>query len=48
MSKLVKEKQSLTEEELLKKQRKGARTTALIVAIIALGVFSLTLYMKSK
>ena len=48
MSKSVEELQSMTEDELLKHQRKGARTTAFIVAIIALGVFSLTLYMKSK
>ena len=44
----VKELKSMTDDELLKRQRKGARITALIVAIIALGVFSLTLYMKSK
>jgi len=48
MGKSVEELQSMTEDELLKHQRKGARLTALIVAIIALGVFSLTLYMKSK
>ncbi len=48
MSKSVKELKSMTDDELLKHQRKGARLTALIVAIIALGVFSLTLYMKSK
>jgi len=48
MAKSSEELQSLTGEELLKRQRKGARITALIVAIIALGVFSLTLYMKSK
>lgn len=48
MEKSVEELQSMTEEELLKRQRKGVRLTAIIVAIIALGVFSLTLYMKSK
>ncbi|MGK0270265.1 MAG: hypothetical protein ACI88H_000908 [Cocleimonas sp.] len=48
MGKSVEELQSMTEEELLKHQRKGARITALIVAILALGVFSLTLYMKAK
>ena len=48
MGKSVKELNSMTEEELLKHQRKGARLTALVVAILALGVFSITLYMKSK
>lgn len=48
MGKSVKELQSMTEDELLKHQRKGARLTALAVAITALFVFSLTLYMKSQ
>lgn len=48
MGKSVEELKSMTDDELLKHQRKGARVTALIVAVIALGVFSLTLYMKSK
>lgn len=48
MSKSAEKLQSMTDQELLKHQRKGARITALIVAILALGVFSLTLYMKSK
>ncbi len=37
---------SLNEEELLKKQRKGARTTAMIIGAIALGIFTFTLYMS--
>ena len=48
MGKSVEELKSMTEHELLKHQRKGARLTALIIAVLALGVFSLTLYMKSK
>ena len=48
MGKSVEELKSMTEDELLKHQRKGARLTALIIAVLALGVFSLTLYMKSK
>jgi len=35
---------SLSEEELLAKQRKGARVTALIVASIAFAIFAFTLY----
>ncbi len=42
------EAKSLTEEELLKRQRKGAKVTATIVAVIALGVFLFTLYMSAK
>jgi hypothetical protein len=37
---------SLTEDELLAKQRKGARTTALIVGAIAFAIFSFTIYMS--
>ena len=37
---------SLTEDELLTKQRKGARITALIVGAIAFGVFVFTIYMS--
>jgi len=36
----------LTEDELLAKQRKGARITALIVAAIAFGIFAFTIYMS--
>ncbi len=34
----------LSEEELLKRQRKGATLTATIVAMIAFGIFFFTLY----
>ncbi len=37
---------ALTKNELLAKQRKGARTTALIVGVIALGIFAFTIYMS--
>jgi len=37
---------SLTEDKLLAKQRKGARTTALIVGVIALGIFVFTIYVN--
>jgi hypothetical protein len=37
---------SLTEDELLAKQRKGARITALIVGFVALGIFVFTLYVN--
>jgi len=37
---------SLSEEELLKKQRKGAMKTAFIVGVIALSIFIFTLYMS--
>jgi hypothetical protein len=37
---------SLTEDELLAKQRKGARVTAIIVGAIALGIFAFTIYMS--
>lgn len=37
---------SLTEDELLAKQRKGARVTALIVGAIALAIFAFTIYMS--
>ncbi len=39
-------KVSLTEEELLAKQRKGAKKTALIVGVIALAIFAFTIYMS--
>jgi len=39
---------SLTEEQLLAKQRKGARLTALIVGAIAFGIFVFTLYMSQR
>lgn len=39
---------TLTEEELLIKQRKGARITAIIVGAIALGIFTFTIYMSNK
>lgn len=42
------DKESMSEAELLDHQRKGARTTAIIVGLIAFAVFALTLYMKSK
>jgi len=38
----------MTDDELLVHQRKGARLTAIIVGVIAFGVFALTLYMKNK
>lgn len=34
--------------ELVKRKQKSARFTALIVALIAFGVFAFTIYMKSK
>ena len=37
---------SLTEDELLAKQRKGARKTALIIGAIALSIFAFTIYMS--
>jgi len=37
---------SLTEDELLAKQRKGAKKTALIIGIIALAIFAFTIYMS--
>lgn len=37
---------ALTDEELLIKQRKGARITATIVGAIALGIFAFTIYMN--
>ncbi len=37
---------ALTEDELLAKQRKGAKVTAIIVAAIALGIFAFTIYMS--
>jgi len=37
---------ALTEDELLAKQRKGARLTAIIVGAIAMGVFAFTIYMN--
>lgn len=40
-------KLSMTEEELLKQQRKGAKRTALIVGIIAVSIFIFTLYMNA-
>lgn len=36
----------LTEDELLVKQRKGAKKTALIVGAIALSIFAFTIYMS--
>jgi len=38
----------LTEEQLLAKQRAGARITATIVGLIALAIFLFTLFMKSN
>ena len=37
---------ALTEDELLAKQRKGARKTALIVGAIAFAIFAFTIYMS--
>lgn len=37
---------SLSEQELLEKQRKGAKKTAIIVGVIAFGIFIFTLYMS--
>ena len=39
---------SLNEEQLLEKQRKGARITATIVGAVALGIFLLTLYLSGS
>ncbi len=38
----------LTEEQLLAKQRAGARITATIVGLIALAIFLFTLFMKGN
>ncbi len=38
----------LTEEQLLVKQRAGAKITATIVGVIALAIFIFTLYMQGK
>ncbi len=38
---------SLDDDELLAKQRKGARVTAIIIGAIALSVFLLTIYLSS-
>ena len=37
---------ALTEDELLAKQRRGARKTALIVGAIAFAIFAFTIYMS--
>ena len=37
---------SINDKELLEKQRRSARFTATIVALVALGVFLLTLYLS--
>ena len=37
---------ALTEDELLAKQRKGAKKTAIIVGIIAFAIFAFTIYMS--
>lgn len=39
---------NLTEEQLLSKQRIGARITATVVGLIALSVFLFTLFMKGN
>lgn len=39
--------QPISEEALLKRQRKGAMITATIVAVIALAIFLFTLYMNA-
>ncbi len=38
----------LTEEQLLAKQRAGAKITATVVGVIALAIFIFTLYMQGK
>lgn len=38
----------LTEEQLLAKQRAGAKITATIVGVIALAIFIFTLYMQGR
>lgn len=38
----------LSEEELLKKQRAGAKRTALIIGLIAFAIFAFTLYMNGS
>lgn len=40
--------QPMSEEALLQRQRKGARITATIVAVIALAIFLFTLYMSGS
>ncbi len=39
---------SLSHDEQLKKQRQGARVTAIIVGAIAFGIFLLTLFLSGK
>ncbi len=36
----------MSEQELLERQRKGAKKTATIVGLIAFGIFMLTLYLN--
>ncbi len=38
------EAKQMTEDELLQKQRRGAKKTAIIVGLIALGIFLFTLF----
>jgi uncharacterized membrane protein len=38
----------MTEEELLKRQKKGARRTAAIVGFLAILIFLFTLYMSAN
>lgn len=42
------EAKSLSEEEILKRQRKGANVTAIVVGVIALVFFLLTIYLSSN
>ena len=38
----------MSEQELLERQRQGARRTATIVGLIAFGIFMLTLFLNLK
>jgi hypothetical protein len=42
------EASNMSEQELLDRQRKGAKKTATIVGLIAFGIFMLTLYLNLK
>ncbi len=40
------EARHMSEQELLDRQRQGAKKTATIVALVAFGIFMLTLYLN--
>ncbi len=42
------EASQMSEQELLERQRQGARRTATIIGLIAFGIFMLTLFLNLK